>query len=161
MDQRQNSRLNYFYIRAYLCNPWLNESVVLRNLVLFMPLALISRARLQATLACTGACAFYAWRGGLAPTIATGVTGTLALLAWFVPRAYAPVQHGLDRMLHFILSAFTWVLLGLFYLLIFVPLRLWRGITGHDPLHRQPDAKATTYLQPTPPAAANRFDRQF
>ena len=126
-----------------------------------MPLAPISRARLQATLACAGACAFFAWRGGPGPAIAAGVTGALALLAWFVPRGYAPVQRGLDRVLHFVLAAFTWVLLGLFYLLVFVPLRLWRGVTGHDPLHRRPDAKATTYLQPVPPAAANRFDRQF
>jgi len=126
-----------------------------------MPLAPISRARLQATLACVGACALFAWRGGVGPAIATGVTGTLALLAWFIPHGYAPVQLCLDRVLHFVLAAFTWVLLGLFYLLVFVPLRLWRGLIRHDPLRRRSDPKATTYLQPVPPAAANRFDRQF
>lgn len=126
-----------------------------------MALAPMSRARLQATLACAGACVLLAMRGGVGPAIAAGFTGTLALLAWLMPRAYAPVQWSLDRVLHLALTAFTWLLLGLLYLLVFTPLRLWRALFGRDPLQRQSDPRAITYLQPIPPAAANRFDRQF
>jgi hypothetical protein len=89
------------------------------------------------------------------------VTAVLALMAWLIPRAYAPVQRGLDRVIHLALTAFTWLLLGLLYLLVFTPLRLGHAIFGRDPLQRRPDPAATTYLRSLPPAAANRFDRQF
>lgn len=126
-----------------------------------MALAPVSRARLQATLACAGAGALFAWRGGIGPEIAIGITGTLALLAWFLPRRYAPVQEGLDWVLHTALTALTWLLLGLLYLLVFAPLRLGRTLTGRDALQRRSDPQAATYLQPLPPATDHRFDRQF
>lgn len=161
MDLSENSCLNYFYIRRDLCNPWLNPSVVLRNLSLFMPLAPTTRARLQATLACGGACVLFTWRGGLGPTIVFGVTVVFALMAWITPRVYAPVQRSLDRAVHLVLTAFTWLLLGLLYLLVFTPLRIGRTFFGRDPLQRRIDPAAATYLSPIPPAAVNRFDRQF
>lgn len=126
-----------------------------------MALTPISRARLQATLACGGACTLFLWRGGFGPAVAVSVTALLALMAWIIPRAYAPVQRGFDRVIHLALTAFTWLLLGLLYLLVFTPLRLGRAVFGRDPLQRRPDSAATTYLRPVPPAATNRFDRQF
>jgi len=126
-----------------------------------MALTPVSRARLQATLACAGACMLLAWRGGRGPGIAAVITTVLALLAWFFPAGYVPVQRALDQTLHLILTALTWLLLGLLYLLVFTPLRLWRTLTSRDPLQQRLDPKATTYLQPMPPAAARRFDRQF
>ncbi len=126
-----------------------------------MHLAPSQRARLQATLAGT-ATLFLWWRiGGAAAAALASLAGGLALLAWLSPRHYAPVQRALDRMLHGMLAALTWLLLALIYLGVFVPLRLWRALTGQDPLHRRPDPAAATYLRPLPPPAPGRFDRQF
>jgi len=119
------------------------------------------RARLQATAACAGTL-FLWWRlGGLIPAVIAGVAGCLALLAWASPSHYAPVQRGLDRVLHTLLAGLTWLLLAVIYLLVFTPLRFWRALTGQDPLQRRADPAATTYLRTLPPAASGRFDRQF
>lgn len=124
-----------------------------------MPLAPIPRARLQATLACAGTLALWVWRGGLFPAALAGLAASLALLAWTSPTRYAPVQRVLDRGVHLLLTAFTWLLLGLVYLLVFTPLRFWRQLTGKDPLERKFNPSATTYLRT--PGGSGRFDRQF
>ncbi len=124
-----------------------------------MPLAPASRARLQASLACGGTLALWSWRGGVFPATLAGVAATLALLAWVSPVRYAPVQRALDRFVHLLLTALTWFLLGLVYLLVFTPLRAFRGLTGQDKLARTLDRAAVSYLQ-TPPAPGT-FDRQF
>lgn len=93
--------------------------------------------------------------------VIAGLAAGLALLAWASPPHYAPVQRLLDRVLHTLLAGLTWLLLALIYLGVFTPLRLWRALSGHDPLHRRADPTATTYLRPLPPAAPGRFDRQF
>jgi hypothetical protein len=119
------------------------------------------RARLQATLAWIGTL-FIWWKfHGLSPAIVATLTGSLALLAWLSPAHYAPVQHTFDRLLHAGLTALTWVILAVLYLMLFTPIRFWRALTGNDPLHRQPDPDAATYLQTLPPAAPKRFERQF
>ena len=126
-----------------------------------MPLTSHQRARLQASAACAGTL-FIWWRlRGLTPAVIAGLGASLALLAWVSPPHYAPVQRFLDRMLHLVLTGLTWFLLALIYLGVFTPVRLWRMLPGHDPLQRRADPAATTYLRPLPPAAANRFDRQF
>ncbi len=120
-----------------------------------------ARARLQATLACAGTLLLW-WRvGGTIPAVLAGVAGSLALLAWTNPPHYAPVQRVFDRVLHVLLAGLTWLLLAVIYFFLFTPLRLWRGLTGHDPLQRHVDPAATTYLRPLPPAVPGRFDRQF
>ncbi len=120
-----------------------------------------ARARLQATAACAGT-VFLWWRiGGVIPAVVAGLTGCLALLAWLSPPHYVPVQRILDRVLHLLQAGLTWLLLAVIYLGVFTPLRLWRALTGQDPLQRRPDPAAVTYLQPVPPAAPGRFDRQF
>lgn len=126
-----------------------------------MPLALISRARLQATLACAGTLALWAWRGGLLPAALAGLAAALALLAWTSPARYAPVQRALDRGIHLLLAALTWLLLGLVYLLVFTPLRVGRALTGSDPLQRRFDRSAGTYLRTPAAGSSGRFDRQF
>jgi hypothetical protein len=83
------------------------------------------------------------------------------VLAWLSPTHYAPVQRVLDRILHLFLTGLTWFVLGIIYLALFTPLRLWRALTRQDPLQRQRDPASTTYLRPLPPAARGRFDRQF
>lgn len=120
-----------------------------------------TRARLQATLAWVGTLVWW-WRlGGIIPAMAAGATGSLALLAWVSPPHFAPIQRALDRVLHAVLTGLTWLALALIYLVVFVPLRGWRALTRRDPLQLRPDPAATTYLQPLPQAAPNRFDRQF
>ena len=126
-----------------------------------MPLATIPRARLQATLACAGTLALWTWRGGLFPASLAGLAAALALLAWTSPTRYAPVQRVLDRGVHLLLAAFTWLLLGLIYLLVFTPLRAVRSLTGNDPLQRAFDRSATSYLRPPAAGSSGRFDRQF
>lgn len=126
-----------------------------------MSLALPSRARLQATLACAGTLALWAWRGGLVPAAIAGLAAALALLAWISPARYAPVQRALDRGVHLLLTVLTWLLLGLVYLLVFTPLRAARALTGRDPLQRTFDRTAASYLRAPPAGASGRFDRQF
>ena len=126
-----------------------------------MPLASVTRARLQATLACIGTLVLWAWRGGLVPAALAGIAAALALLAWISPARYAPVQHALDRGVHLLLTALTWLLLGLVFLLVFTPLRAVRALTGSDPLQRRFDRAATTYLRPPSAGGLSRFDRQF
>lgn len=125
-----------------------------------MPLSPVSRARLQATLACAGTLALWAWRGGLLPAALAGLAAALALLAWASPGRYAPVQRALDRGVHLLLTALTWLLLGLVYLLVFTPLRALRAVTGKDALQRRFDRSAGTYLR-TPTGSPGRYDRQF
>jgi len=126
-----------------------------------MALAPPARARFQATAACAGTLILW-WRiGGFVPAVVAGLAGSLALLAWLSPPHYAPVQRVLDRVLHLLLAGLTWLLLAVIYLGVFTPLRLWRALTGQDPLQRRPDPTAATYLRPVPPATPGRFDRQF
>lgn len=119
------------------------------------------RARLQATMAAVGALALWIWLRGKGPAVAAGLAASLALLAWVSPPHYAPVQRVLDGIVGFILRAVTWLLLGLIYLGVFIPLRLWRRLTGQDPLQQKPDPSAASYLQPLPAAHPDRFTRQF
>jgi hypothetical protein len=126
-----------------------------------MPLAPIPRARLQATLACAGTLALWAWRGGQVAAAIAGFAAALALLAWTSPARYAPVQRALDRGVHLLLAGLTWLLLGLVWLLVFTPLRAARALAGGDPLRRSFDRAASTYLQPPAPGSTGRFDRQF
>jgi hypothetical protein len=124
-----------------------------------MPLAPVTRARLQASLACVVTLALWWWRGGQLPAAFAGLAAALALLAWTSPPRYAPVQRALDRGVHLFLTAVTWFLLGGVWLLVFTPLRAFRALTGRDALARSFDRTAATYLQT--PAAPSRFDRQF
>jgi len=126
-----------------------------------MPLAPASRARLHASLACGVTLALWAWRGGLLPAAFAGFAAALAVLAWTSPARYAPVQRVLDRGVHLVLAALTWLVLGVVWLLVFTPLRAVRSLTGSDPLRRSIDRTADTYLQTPPAGSAGRFDRQF
>lgn len=119
------------------------------------------RARLQATLAALGAFALWAWFGGTVPATIALLTAVLAVLAWVSPRHYAPIHRVLDRLVQFLLRSLTWLVLGLIYLGLFVPLRLWRVLTHQDPLRLRPNPAAPSYLLPLPVAKSTRFDRQF
>ena len=126
-----------------------------------MALAPATRARLHASLAGAGGL-LIGWRfGGAGPIILAGILVALAVLAWLSPVRYAPIQRGLDRMVHGLMVGLTWVLLALIYLGVFTPLRVWRVLSGRDPLQQQPDSSAPTYLVPARPPGPNRFDRQF
>lgn len=120
----------------------------------------LTRPRLQATLASAGTFALWFWRGGIGPAALAGIAAALAVLAWAAPHRYAPVQRGLDRVLHLVLAALTWTLLAVVYLAVFTPWHAARRLSRRDVLRRRPDPAAASYLQTVPPGAA-RFDRQF
>ena len=120
----------------------------------------MTRPRLQASLACVVTLGLWHWRGGYIPTALAIVAAALAVLAWLLPAAYAPFSRAFERFGHAILVVFTWLALGLVYLGVLTPLRLWRTLRRHDPLHRRFDPTATTYLRPLPQKPQN-FTRQF
>jgi hypothetical protein len=94
-------------------------------------------------------------------TLAASVAVLVASLAWFCPRWYSPVRSGFDRLGRVVLVFVTWVLLGGVYFGVFVPMRLWRALLRKDPLQRQWQSSAVSYLQPVRPAAPEHFRRQF
>ena len=112
-------------------------------------------------MACAGTLGLWAWRGGVLPATLAGLAAALALVAWMSPVRYAPVQRTLDRGVHLLLTGLTWLLLGLVYLFVFTPLRVFRALTGSDPLHRSFDRTGETYLKSPPAGSTGRFDRQF
>ena len=126
-----------------------------------MVFARASRARLQATLAWIGSGFLWYHRTNLITEALVVVATTLALLAWFFPKRYLPVQRGFDWATHALLTGLTWFLLGIVYFGLFTPLRLWRSLRQSDPLRLRAAPSVTTYLIPLPPGTPNRFDRQF
>jgi len=101
------------------------------------------------------------WRTPWSLGILLLATALLAL-ALTAPHAYAPLQATLERIGRYAAAAFTWIVLGLVFLLIFVPGRLLLAVLRRDPLHRRPDPHRSTYWEPLPPTAdPARFRRQF
>lgn len=120
-----------------------------------------TRIRLQATVACAGSSVLY-WRfGGVLPALLASLFAVLALLAWFFPKQYNPVQRGFDFLTRALVAGFSWVMLGLVYFCVFTPLRLIGALVGRDPLGLKRPGDATTYLRPVLPATPGRFKRQF
>lgn len=126
-----------------------------------MSLSPVSRARLQATLAAVIALGLLLWLRGLFATCVLLVAASVAGLAWLAPRAHAPVQRVLDRAARGLAVGVSWALLALVYGALFVPMRVWRALTGRDPLDLRRDIRAASYLRPLPPARANRFGRMY
>lgn len=87
---------------------------------------------------------------------------TLLALAVFAPRVFAPIQAVLERFGRLVAAAFTWLVLGTIFLLIFVPGRLLLVFLRRDPLQRKPDPNRTSYWDPLPPAPGpSHFRRQY
>jgi len=110
------------------------------------------------------AVAAFWWRR--APSVGTlalvAVTAALLLTAVILPRIYAPVQAALEWLGTLIARALTLILLGLVFVLVFVPGRLVLAAARRDPLHRRPDPVRTTYWLPSDSGAeADRFRHQF
>lgn len=124
-----------------------------------------SRARilLTATSAAVGGLlAWWHWRGPALAALAI-TTGALLLLAVFAPRAYAPVFRVLDLIVHGILQTITWTLLGLVFVIVFIPGHLVLALRRSDPLDRRPTTKRTTAWHEVRPSidAAKHFRAQF
>lgn len=101
------------------------------------------------------------WLGGWAAAGVAIAAAGLAVLAWARPAAHAPVHRALERAAHALATAISWVLLAAAYLALFVPLRLWRWITGRDPLALRHERRSETFLRPMPPARPDRFRRMY
>ena len=119
-----------------------------------------SRARLQATLACAGTTLLWWRHENLTTSVLLALAAGFALLAWIAPERYAPVQRAFDFITHGLLTAFSWLLLGLVYFGVFTPLRVGRTLLRRQPFPVRADPTAATYLQ-TLPSTPRRFDRQF
>jgi hypothetical protein len=119
------------------------------------------KPRLQATVAAILALGLWLWLRGPLPAVVAIVVSSLAGLAWLAPSAYAPVHRGIECLAHATAMAVSWLLLGLVYLGIFVPLRLWRAATRNDALGFRRDPCATTYLKPLSPPRPGRFERMY
>lgn len=109
------------------------------------------------------AAAFW-WRR--APSVGTlalvTVTAALLLTAVIFPRVYAPVQAAFEWLGSLLARALTLVLLGLVFVVVFVPGRLVLAVARRDPLHRRPDPGRTTFWEPSDSqAGADRFRHQF
>lgn len=115
--------------------------------------------RVQATAALAGAGVLFAWRGGPVAAAVLAIAALLAVLAWASPRGYEPVQRALDRLVQWILTGVTWVLLSLVFIVIFVPGRLLLGRTRR---RRSRNKNADTFWRNCRkvPAPAS-FGRQF
>lgn len=121
----------------------------------------LRRARLQATIAALLALAVWWWLGGVFMTAVLIVATGFALLAWLAPAAYVPVHRVGERLAHLTAGSVSWLLLGAAYLSLFVPLRLWRALTGQDVLGLRRDCRAASYLRPLPPPRPRRFERMY
>ncbi len=86
----------------------------------------------------------------------------LFALALVAPRLFRPVEHQLQRFGRLIALGFTWLVLGLLFGLIFVPVGLFLRLSRRDPLRQKPDPRVATYWEPLPPAPGPaHFRRQF
>jgi hypothetical protein len=86
----------------------------------------------------------------------------LLALALLAPRAYAPIRDILERFGRAIATLFSWIVLGLVFVAIFIPGHLLLALRRRDPLHRRPDPARASYWEPLPPATdPARFNRQY
>lgn len=100
------------------------------------------------------------WRTGAGwAVVLTFVTGGLLALALVLPRVYAPVSRGLDRIQNLTLRAFTWIVLAFVFALIFIPGRLFfrRGHKDRFSRNRRTD----TYWTTAKATSASSFDKQY
>jgi len=120
-----------------------------------------TKPRVQSSVALVVAALLWWWlRSGLAATI-LGIAVVLATLAWCAPRAHAPVQRVLDAAARGVAVGFSWILLAVTYVAIFVPLHLWRALLGRDPLGLRRDLRSESHLRPIPPPRPGRFGRMY
>lgn len=117
--------------------------------------------RLQATVACVVSLVFWVRFGGVFPAALAGLFASLSLVAWVAPTRYLPVQRGFDFLTRWLVSTFSWAMLGLVYFGVFTPMRLIWALGGRDPLGLKRPNDATTFLRPLPRAPLGRFNRQF
>lgn len=129
-----------------------------------MPRPAPSRARLLFTATCAavgGALAWWHWRG-LPLAILANITSALWLVAIFLPRAYLPVFRVLDGLVQGVLQAITWGLLGLVFVLVFVPGRLVLALRRSDPLDRHTSGRTSAWHDVPPRAdSVKHFRAQY
>lgn len=100
------------------------------------------------------------WKtGALWAVVLTFATGGLLALAVALPRTYAPVSGGLDRIQQAGLRAITWVLLAVVFVAIFIPGRLLfrRGRAGKFGRNGRTD----TYWETPRALTKSSFDQQY
>ncbi len=107
--------------------------------------------RLAASAALLGGIlALWRWPGSPIALSFAATTATLWLLAFFIPRAYAPFHRVFEKIIQLILAVFTYTLLGLVYFLIFAPVGLWLKLRRHDPFSATPPTEGSYWQTPRP-----------
>jgi hypothetical protein len=98
----------------------------------------------------------------LVPMILWGTGVLSAILAFLRPRWLLPLYLVLSAISAVIGPVVATVVMGVIFLLVFVPLGWIFRLRGRDELRLKPDPGATTYWETTPPPVpAKRYFRQF
>ena len=103
------------------------------------------------------------WRSEAAIVVAA-IAATLTLLALVSPLgAFRRLTELLERFAHGVGVVLTWVLMGLVYYLLFLPVGLFLRATGRLRLEKRPDPSRATYWRPAQrrPDGLERYRRQF
>jgi hypothetical protein len=89
-----------------------------------------------------------------------GIFTLLLVLAAAAPRAYAPVARSLDGLQDGVLRLFTWLVLGLVFVFIFIPAGVLMRMLGRSRVlrHRKED---TYWREGRPADPATSFGQQF
>ena len=103
------------------------------------------------------------WRGHRWAPYALGVSGAFAVLAFVLPKVLHPlnvVWMKFGLLLSMIVSP---IVLGVIYLVLFVPVGLFFRLTGRDALNRKFDkARASYWIDRAPPGPDGKsFPQQF
>lgn len=126
-----------------------------------MPASSFLRSQIQATLGAVGGAVLW-WRlGSRWAAVIAVFLGALALVAWFSPVRYRPIQRGYDHLTRWVVAGFSWLALALVYFGLFAPFRWFGGLWGKDGLGRSVRPGATSNLRPLAPASPDHFKRQY
>lgn len=100
---------------------------------------------------------------GNASTILFVIAAVLFVLGLAAPRALEPLFSVWMKFADGLNWVMTRVLLGVVFLVFFVPVRVVRGLFGHDALQREWQPEAETYWEDAEPQSDNieDYQRQF
>ena len=101
------------------------------------------------------------WRGG--PFVAWPFTAgaLIALVALVFPRAWRPFYQLWLRVGHVLGWINTRLILGLVYIVVFIPVGLILKIMGRDPMARRLNKQTETYRVPSKPEEPGHMEKPY
>lgn len=85
----------------------------------------------------------------------------LLVLAIATPRLYQPIQQVLESFGRWVARVFTWILLGLVFVTVFLPARVIGRVGGWDPLKRRAPHGGSYWVRIRTDAQASGYDRLY